>query len=308
MNLLSFDFNLLRVLAALLETHSTVKAGEKIGLSQPAISAALGRLRVSLNDPLFVREGQKLVPTQKALDLQVPLHNIMRSIESVIDQTSEFDPQACTANFVISGSDFFAELLLPRLGQIISNIAPNIRLQMVDQVIDNQLDTMRREQIDLALIPQTNLPDWAESRLAITGPFEVVANRKNLAIREAKIKPGEVIPLDLYCAMGHVLFSNEGKMEGVGDQALRAVGRQRKISMTVPFFNGVANAVSNSELIALLPSAFAHHVRDRLALEIYHPPMPVPQAHIHMVWHRRNSAHKPHAWFRQIVLETLSEI
>ncbi len=107
MNLLAFDFNLLRVLAALLETHSTVKAGEKIGLSQPAISAALGRLRVSLNDPLFVREGQKLVPTRKALEMRVPLQNIMNSVGELVEQTSEFDPSTATDSFTLSGSDFF---------------------------------------------------------------------------------------------------------------------------------------------------------------------------------------------------------
>lgn len=308
MNLLNFDFNLLRVLAALLETHSTVKAGEKIGLSQPAISAALGRLRVSLNDPLFVREGQKLVPTRKALEMRVPLQNIMNSVGELVEQTSEFDPRTATDSFTMSGSDFFSEMLLPRLGNIISDVAPNIQLQMVDLVPDSHVETLRSELIDLALIPRINFPDWVETQVAMTSSFDVVARRDNQRLRDANVLPGEKIPIQIYCDMGHVLFSPEGKLEGLGDTALNAEGYRRKISITVPFFAGVANAVSNSELIALLPTGFAHHVKDRLGLEVYQPPMKVPHAQIHMVWHRRNSAHPPHRWFRNIVLDALSDM
>jgi DNA-binding transcriptional LysR family regulator len=106
MNIKTFDLNLLRVLEALLDTQSTVKAGEKIGLSQPAISAALGRLRTSLNDPLLVREGQKLVPTQKAKKLRPKLKSLMREVEYLIEPDT-FDPQSAQNSFIISGSDFF---------------------------------------------------------------------------------------------------------------------------------------------------------------------------------------------------------
>jgi DNA-binding transcriptional LysR family regulator len=199
-------------------------------------------------------------------------------------------------------------MLLPRLSRIISQQAPNIQLQMVDLVPDNNPQVLQSEQIDLALIPDIGLPDWTESQRVLTSSFVVVARQGNHALHEAGISPGETIPIDLYCELRHVLFSSEGNLFGIGDVALKAINRKRQVSMTAPFFNGVANAVANSELIALLPQKFAQHVQKRLNLAIYEPPMAVPKSHIYMAWHRRNNEHLPHIWFRETVRAALQEL
>ena len=307
-NLSSFDLNLLRVLDALLHEHSTVRAGERIGLSQPAVSAALARLRIALNDDLFFRRGQGLEPTHFALSLEIPLRETMERIESLIRGPSAFDPATSNEAFRISGSDFFAELLMPRLADRLQALAPSMRVHLVDLVPDSYVDTLERYDVDLALIPLTDLPDWVDSEPVFRSGFSVIARKRHPRLKRAGLTPGDVVPIDLFCDLGHVLFSPEGNSKAMGDAALAKVGRERSVIMTMPSFSGVYRAVAGSYLIALLPSALARHVATDAGLEIYRAPMPVPTAQIAMIWHKRYSSNPGHLWFRQQILELLAPL
>ena len=308
MNLSSFDLNLLRVLDALHREGSTVKAGARIGLSQPAVSAALGRLRAALGDELFFRSGQKLEPTDYAKSLEFPLRDILDSIEAMFETPKRFDPQTATQSFKISGSDFFAEMLMPSLAEYVSKRAPGIRVQLVDLVPDSYVDTIERYEVDIALIPAIAMPDWAEKRPAFRSKFSVIARDGNPRIARAGLKPGDVVPIDLFCDLGHVLFSPEGKLKAMGDAALARLGRERRVAMTLPVFSGVCRAVSQSDLIALIPHQLAVRVAERTGLTIYEPPMPVDPAQIIMVWHKRSTASPGHQWLRDRIADILEPL
>jgi DNA-binding transcriptional LysR family regulator len=307
-NLSSFDLNLLRVLDALLKEHSTVKAGARLGLSQPAVSAALGRLRAALGDDLFFRRGQSLEATEFAASLQAPLEQVLDQIGTLIQGPSGFDPAHSSANFRISGSDFFAELLMPKLAERLQTLAPLIRVHLVDLVPDSYVETLERYDVDLALIPSTKLPDWVESQPVFQSTFSVIARKDHPRLKRAGILPDDVVPIDLFCDLGHVLFSPEGNSKALGDAALAQVGRERQVVMTMPVFSGVYRAVSGSDLIALLPSALAYHVAPAAGLEVFRPPMPVPTAQLAMVWHRRFSASLPHIWLREQIADLLAPL
>lgn len=302
MNFSSFDLNLLRVLDALLATGSTTEAGRKLGLSQPAVSAALGRLRHSLGNPLFLRQGRGLVPTDFAAGLREPLRRLLEEAEGLLSPEA-FDPLRAEARFKLSGADFFAELLMPQLGDRLQRIAPGIRVQLVDLVPDSYVDTIERYQVDMAFIPDMPYPDWIAHRPLFRAPFVTVAARGNARLARAGIAPGDTIPLDLYCDMAHVLFSPEGNLSAMGDAALARVGRTRKVAMTMPFFSGVAGAVARSEMIALLPVQYARHVAGRIGLALYQQPMPVAEATISMIWHRRSTENPAHRWLREQIAD-----
>lgn len=305
MNLSSLDLNLLRVLDALLREGSTVKAGLRIGLSQPAVSAALGRLRCALGDELFIRQGQGLEPTDYAKSIEFPLRKILDTIEGVFATPKRFEPLTARATFKISGSDFFAEMLMPRLADEVSRRAPGIRVQLVDLVPDNYVETLERYEVDIALIPDVSVPDWAEKRPVFYSNFSVIARQGHPRLMRAGVEPGDVVPIDLFCDIGHILFSPEGKLKAMGDAALARVGRERRVVMTMPVFSGVYRAVSESDLIALLPHQLAIRVAPKAGLSIYQPPMPIKPPLISMVWHKRSSASPDHRWLRDLIAEAL---
>jgi len=307
-NLSSFDLNLLRVLDALLRETSTVRAGERLGLSQPAVSAALGRLRAALGDELFFRRGQGLEPTAYALSLEAPLREVLDLTETLLRGADRFDPLTNTDRFRISGSDFFAEMLMPSLADRLTRAAPGMKVHLVDLVPDSYVDTLERYDVDMALLPATDLPDWVQSRPVFRSSFVVVARRDHPRLARAGIAPGGVIPVDLFCDLGHVLFSPEGKLQAMGDAALARLGRERQVVMTMPVFSGVYRAVAGSDLIALLPVQLARHVAPAAGLEIYAAPMPVPLAQIVMVWHRRFAASAAHGWLRDQIADLLAPL
>lgn len=307
-NLRTFDLNLLRVLDALLQDHSTVRAADRLGMSQPAVSAALQRLRDALGDELFFRKGQGLVATQYALSLEIPVRDTLDRIGALLSGPDAFDPKTCSDGIRLSGSDFFAEMLMPKLAEHLQTEAPGMRVHLVDLVADSYVDTLDRHEVDIALIPEIALPDWVDSRKVFRSAFVVVARRGNSRLARAGVDPGEVIPIDLYCDLGHVLFSPEGNPRALGDTALERVGRSRRVVMTMPVFSGVYRAVSGSDLIALMPVQLAREVAPLVGLELFQPPMPVPAAQLCMIWHRRNSANPAHIWLRDQIADLLAPL
>lgn len=305
-NINTTDLNLLRVLDALLRERATTRAGARLGLSQPAVSAALGRLRATFGDELFFRRGQGLEPTDFALSLQEPLRAALDAIAALLAGPDAFDPADSKARFRLSGSDFFAEMLMPALADRLNREAPGVRVHLVDLVPDNYLDTLEQYDVDLALVPEAPMPAWMQSRPVMRAGFRVVARRGHPRLARAGLRAGATIPLDLFCDLGHVVFSPEGKPAAMGDAALARLGRQRRVVMTLPVFSGVYRAVAASDLVALLPTALARRVAPAAGLELFEAPMPVPPGRIVMVWHRRQAASPAHAWLRDLIAALLA--
>ncbi|MDG1530775.1 MAG: LysR family transcriptional regulator [Paracoccaceae bacterium] len=305
MNLNGFDLNLLRVLDALLREGSTVKAGERVGLSQPAVSAALKRLRESLNDPLFVRQGKGLVPTKFAKEIELPLHSVLDQVQSLLTASVQFDPRVSEQIFRISGSDFFAEMLMPQLASRVSELAPNMRVLLVDLVPDNYIDTLEKNSVDLALLPTLDFPDWVDSRPVFRSRYAMIARTDHIELKRAKVSAGAPVPLDLFCKLGHLLMSPEGKLRSHTDEKLATMGRKRQVIMTMPFFSGIIRTVAQSDLVALIPERLARHMAPQMGLEIYQPPMNFRVELLKMAWHKRFTNDPAHRWLRDQIAELL---
>ncbi len=305
MDIQGFDLNLLRVLNALLQEGSTVKAGLRIGLSQPAVSAALGRLRYALGDELFLRSGQGLEPTEFARSIARPLREKLEEIEQLLESQKPFDPAHAREVFRLSGSDFFTDLLMPELVAKLRQLAPGIRLQHLGLMPQNNLDMMESLDIDIALIPTPRPKSWVDQQYLMSCPFQVIAKSDNPLLARAGISPGEVIPLETYCALGHVVFSTEGNLKAVGDEALARIGYKRNVVLSLPSFSGVYQAVGGSDLVALLPEQLAMRCAGKAGLEIYQPPMAVDPVELSMVWHKRATGSPAHRWLRELIAEIL---
>ncbi|MGX9350578.1 LysR family transcriptional regulator [Shimia sp. W99] len=303
MNFATFDLNLLRVLDALFREGSTVKAGERLALSQSAVSGALSRLRQGLNDPLFVRQGNRLVATDYANGLREPVREELERLEQMLAPPTAFDPATVSGAFRIAASDFFADLLMPRLGDLLQKRAPGIRAQLVDLVPHDYVASLEQRNADIALIPDAEMPEWVNRAPLFHSPFKVIARRANSGL--AGLTPGAVMPMDVFCALHHVLFSPEGNLAAMGDAALAQVGKKRQVAMTVPVFSGVCRAVSESDLIALVPAQLAEKVAPTFGLRVFEPPMQIDPPLIIGIWHKRSDRAPLAVWMREQVFDLL---
>lgn len=301
------DMNLLRVLDALLQEGSTVGAAQRVGLSQPAVSAALGRLRHALSDRLFVRRGQGLEPTDYARSIAGPLRRTLEELEGLLGGPAAFDPLAADEVFRLCGSDFFAEILMPPLIECLAASAPGVTVQMLD-VPDGDLAAIELQEIDIALMPTFPLKEWAAHQPVMHSRMVVVARAGHPRIEAAGLMPGDVVPMGLYCALDHVVFSTEGKLATGVDDTLARMGRNRRIVMTLPFFSGVYHAVACSDAVALLPEQTAAGTATRMGLQVYQPPLTLAPVELSMVWLERLSARPAHRWLRETIAEILSRM
>ncbi len=303
MNFATLDLNLLRVLNALFLEGSTVKAANRLAMSQSAVSGALSRLRHALDDPLFIRQGNRLVATDYASRIEAGLRDELEHLEALLAPPTVFDPETAEGTFRISASDFFAELLMPPLGDLLQNAAPNIRAQLVDLVPNDYVASLERRNADVALIPDLALPDWVSRQPLFYSPFHVIARSTNPGI--AGLKDGSQMPMDTFCGLHHVLFSPEGNLSAMGDAALNRVGKSRQVAMTVPVFSGVCRVVGESDLIALVPAQLASKVAKTFGLRVFEPPMKIEPALIIGIWHKRSENAPLAAWMRSKVFGLL---
>ncbi len=302
-NMASFDLNLLRAFDALIRERSVTRAGERIGLSQPAVSAALARLRQALDDQLLIRQGNEMVPTPRALDLAAPLREALAQIERTLGAVLGFDPSRAERAFTLLGADFFSTLLMPGLAERVATAAPGVTLRFLDSSRGDVDRLLAEDVIDLALERPLEVPDWIARNLLFSSPFVIIAAREHPAIAAAGIRPGEALPLDLFCALPHALRSIDGSMSGWVDQTLAVTGRQRRVVLALPHFFAIGRAVAQGRVIAAVPVQFARATAEDLRLAVYELPFPVPAPDVQLYWHRRREADPGHAWLRGLVLE-----
>lgn len=308
MNLSSFDLNLLRVLQALLIERSTVAAAERLHLSQPAVSAALGRLREALNDPLFERHGRGLQPTPYALAMEQDLNEVLARLEAVLEPSSVFDPLRTQRTFRFSASDYFADFLMPRLANRFRIEAPSARLQMMPLDSQDHLVSLERFNTDLILFLSLPIPGWMRAREVFVSSFKILAKKGQSTLQRAGVLPGDTIPLELYCGSQHALYSPSGEIQTWVDEALGRLGHKRHISQTVSTFHGLAKVVEATDLLATVPALTALEFAKVYNLEVYEHPLEQARSHIMMAWHYRNDAKPDQQWFRSLLESELIDL
>jgi len=308
MNLNALDLNLVRVLDALLREKSVTRAGEQIGLSQPAVSAALNRLRHALNDQLFVRRGNDMVPTPRAESLAGPVRAALREIERAFQPARDFDPAKLERTFTFMGADFFSMLLMPSLAARIATGAPGVALRFLDSARGDVSRLLQDDEIDAALERPLEVSGWVSSTPLFHSPFAIIAARDNAAIRLSGIAQGEQLPMELFCELPHVLRSIDGSMSGATDQALAELGLKRRVSLALPHFQAVALAVAQGNHLAAVPRQFARWAAKSLPIATYEAPLSISVPEVRMYWHARHDEEPPHRWIRERILDEVANL
>lgn len=295
MNLSGLDVNLLVAFDALVHERSVTRAATLVGLSQPAMSNALSRLRALFGDPLLVRVGREMAPTRRALDLAGPIHRALVDLQHALDSPATFDPARSERTIRLALTDYVATVLLPGLIRRLTRAAPGIDIE--SQPLDGHVPTeeLRSGRLDLAF---GNFPQPASSPLRQEALFRegfVCLVRRGHPLVRGRLT------LRRFVTLHHVLVSPRGERSGVVDRLLAARGLQRRVAFTTSHFMVAPTVVSQTDLISTVPRRAAEALGRKLRLRLFEPPLRLPRFEISMVWHGRMDD-EPHGhWFREEV-------
>jgi DNA-binding transcriptional LysR family regulator len=293
------DLALLVTLDTLLAERNVSRAARRLNLSQPALSARLARLRDLFGDPLLLPAPRGMVPTQRALDLQAPLHEALEGVRQVVQQGASFDPARATATVAIAASDYGQLAVLMPLARALRREAPGIRIAARTIDATALAGLTERGEIDLALMTPETAPDMLRMRRLYREDYVAIARHDHPAVRGT-------LDLDGFCALDHVIVSPQGGgFHGPADDALAAVGRSRNVVLSAPGFLVVPEIVARSDMIALIPRRIVRGRTDQL--QILAPPVPVAGFEIAMVWHDRTTTHPLQRWLRDRIVAIVTD-
>ncbi|WP_137822771.1 LysR substrate-binding domain-containing protein [Pseudomonas sp. D(2018)] len=282
------DLNLLIVFETLMHERSVTRAAEKLFLGQPAISAALARLRTLFDDPLFVRTGRSMEPSARAMEIFALLSPALDSISTAVSRAADFDPATSSAVFRIGLSDDVEFALLPALLRRLRAEAPGVVL------------VVRRT--NYLLMP--NLLASGEISVGVAYTEELPANAKRKTLRRSRPKllradsvPG-ALSLDDYSARPHALVSFAGDLGGFVDEELAKVGKTRKVVLAVPQFNGLGTLLAGTDLVAMVPDYTAAALAAAGGLRAEDPPLPVQSFELSMAWRGAQDNDPAERWLR----------
>lgn len=296
MNLAAIDLNLLVVFEALLAERSAVGAGRRLGLSQPAVSHALGRLRLLLGDPLFVRAARGMTPTPRALELAPALAEVLAATRRLLAPRHGFQPALSQRTFVIGMPDYAAFLLLPGLLARVRQAAPGVTLLVRHASRATAFDLLEQGRIDMVA---GNLAD-AKPPLAAETLF---ADELVCALRRDHPVLAGLWSLDAWLALDHLNVSLAGETEGYVDEVLDRHGRRRRVVATIGHFLLAPHLVAASDLVATEPRRVLAPLAERLGLALRPVPFTLAGFSVSLAWHTRVRGDDGYGWLRAQLIE-----
>lgn len=289
----NLNLNLLPALEALLIERSVSRAARRIGVSQPAMSHTLARLREELDDPLLVLSGRRMQLTPRAEAIGAPLSEALRALRTALTPDQGFDPATATRAFTISTFDLFELIMLPELLAYLATVAPTISLR-IERITDGTMDRLQRGDIDLLLCgPDIPLAtSGLEQRKIREDGYSVVARDGTLPRR---------LTLARYLAADHILVSISRNAEGLVDRQLRPVGQERHVALVVPHFMSALALAAGSDSLLTLPTSAAKRGCELFDLCLRKPPLELPRVSGLMVWPARLHHDEGHQWLRGVI-------
>ncbi|MBJ3762502.1 LysR family transcriptional regulator [Maribius pontilimi] len=298
-NLRNFDLNLLVIFRAILNRGSIAGAAEEVGLSPSAVSHALSRLRIMLNDELFFRTADGVQPTDRARELSADIERGLGFISTAISQQHQFEPGKARRTFTIQVADYVSGFLLPRLARRLEKEAPGVSIDILPFTISTE-SVWDRVDMQVRLTPGRLQPEMVRSkRLAVD---EVV-----VLMREDHPRAGDPMTAELYAALPHVKLSQSATGTTVIEDVLSARGLRRDLQMTVASWFDIPDIVANSDLIAIAPSRLLD-LDPRLAT-LKWAPLPLDEVvfSFDLCWDLRTEREPGQKWLRELILTLFEE-
>ena len=296
------DLNLLVVLRALLATRSVSRAADALGMSQPAVSRALARLRRQFGDRLLIKGGNAMTPTLFAENVAAPLSTLLSDAEALLGGVPSFDPATTERVFRLATTDYGATAVLPAVLPLLRQAAPKAGLEVVSFGRD-LFGMLADGQVDLALYSDDPVPSSLRTADLFSEDYASVVRSGHPAAANAV---DGTIALEDYLAHGHALVTVFGGRSGVIDDALALLGRSRSIAMWLPYFATAALLVARSDLILTLPRRAAIGLAGPLGLVTLRPPVEPAPFGYRIVWHQRTHEDAGCRWLRALCVAAVA--
>ncbi len=291
MNLRSVDLNLLPVFDAVYTEASLTRAGELLGMTQPAVSNALARLRAVFNDPLFVRSGRAMTPTPAAENLAGPIRHALRELQVCLDHGARFDAQTSEKTFHIATRDAAASILMPNLMRRVRMAAPTVKIHCHQIERYEILIELAAGKLDFAV----DIPQLARSDLNNAELFE---DRYVCVMRKSHTKARGKLSLEAFLALDHVTISGRRQGRSFVDIALSQLGRHVNMVLRVPHFQPAFHVVMSTDLVLSAPLSLARQY-DVVTREL---PFPAPPLGSRLYWHKNADLDPANRWMRAHII------
>ena len=311
MNIERIDLNLLVYLDVLLRERNVTRAASYLGITQPAMSNGLRRLREVFDDPLLVRTSEGMTPTERAMDLQPVVRSVLSAVERAIQPRKPFDPSQSTRVFRIMASDYAESTLIPAVLARLRHEAPSVALDIMTPSDVSYLN-VEQGKVDMVINRFDSMPQSFHQTTVWQDDFSCLLSVEN------PLLPG--FSLEPYLQAQHVWVSKTGMGVGVGvdpsavqdlgwvDEALGRLGRKRHISVFTRHYQVAVLLAQQRHLVVTVPSKLALLMRDDPRVAIESPPFEIPPFELKMAWSPLLQRNPGHQWLRRLIIEVAREI
>ena len=297
MKISSFDLNLFVILNAIYTEGILTKAAEVVGITQPAVSNALSRLREKFNDDLFVRTGSGMVPTQKTENMILDVQSALTLIQKSVNEPDTFEPRSSERNFKLSLGDVSEGRVLPFIMKEIYKDAPNISVGSFAYARSDQVHALSTNNLDFVVDPIIPATDEVSSTKVFEDDF-VVMHREDHDISKLKNVTIENI-LDLK----HLHVSGRKRGLHLIDVELEKIGFKRNVSLRCQHFLIAPSIINSTDLVLMGTRSFAK--RNNLAfVEI---PIEIPSMEYFLIWHKSDEGDGGHIWMKDLVIRAFKD-
>jgi DNA-binding transcriptional LysR family regulator len=279
---------------------NVTRAAQQLHMTQPAVSNALNRLRLSLNDELFVKVPSGVRPTPKATQLWHPIRDALTQLRQTLEPT-DFDPAIATQTFTIAMNDFAAILLLPKLVTMLETLAPDIKIRTIPITHINAAMLLEQAEMDLAVGVFATTAPQLRSHPLLTSTFTCV-------MRHDHPLASQPLTLERYVQAKHLLVSLTGEATGFMDILLQEQGLKRQVMLTVNQFAVAPQIVASSDLLAVLPTRIA--ALSGFSSQLHCTPLPieVSPSTLKIMWHERNHFDSAQSWLRSQLIRLFEQM
>jgi DNA-binding transcriptional LysR family regulator len=300
MELKDIDLNLLVVFNQLLLDRRVSIAAESLGLTQPAVSNALARLRKLLGDELFLRTSRGMEPTPLAAQLAQPIADALSAIHGTLNRRASFEAKTSTRAFTIAMTDIGEIYFLPALMDALAKAAPGVTISTVRNTAGNLKDEMEAGRVDLAIGFLPQLKTGFFQRRLFRNAY-VCMFRKGHKLDNAKVSVKD------FAAAEHLVVISAGTGHGKVDEVLERSPVRRRIRLKVPHFVAIGHILHATDMIATVPERLAQRIATPFDLGYVKHPMKLPEIPINLFWHAKYHREPGNQWLRTLVFGTFSE-